>query len=666
MGGSHRALAIDTERAPRRACLKAPTRSALREKPNLLSAGPSKLRPGFDQSCAARASQNGLPDGFADEAGMSRTRAAVSNATTFLTTFDSTEMGSLLAGYLRHALDRERAVVIYKDNGYGRPIAAGFKATAERVGLRAEYRAFDPVADAAEVARQAAADPDRPAIVLAMVDGDAAAVLKALARQGLNPTVLGTSAIAAETFVEEQFAKEPEARNQPGFFTSGVYALAPLIVDSANAEGTRFAERYRARFGHVPRWEAAQGYDATRLAIAAGRAALARGASDVAARRKAVVEYLTAIDGPAQAISSLTGPLWFTPTRNRQQAARVGRFHDTGFEFGADPARSSEPPDEGRDRFRRRGESGHFARRQQVVYAGVFVNEVSRIDLAPSTFTADLYLWLRYKPDRSAGAIDPAEIDFPDLVRGNFDPRKPAEAEDLDDGSAYRLWGCGAGAGRVQERLRPAPLSGRSADIEIERRARACGRGSPRLRAGSTGTARPGARRDGGPQQVRQRGARGVPQPDPVGSGGDDHHPRHSCDGIRPRQPTPRRRAGGTRGQRHSGYYRGESAHPQHAREDAAPARPAHLDHVRIAALPSGASQGEGGGGDHCALSGAVLLAAINAQLGSVGYVIAVEVVFYTSFLPFVCCASCRCSPPSAFAPREKTRSRSGQKPGHA
>jgi ABC-type branched-subunit amino acid transport system substrate-binding protein len=34
--------------------------------------------------------------------------AAVSNSTTFLTTFDSTEMGSLLAGYLRHALGRER------------------------------------------------------------------------------------------------------------------------------------------------------------------------------------------------------------------------------------------------------------------------------------------------------------------------------------------------------------------------------------------------------------------------------------------------------------------------------------------------------------------------------------------------------------------------------
>ena len=49
------------------------------------------------------------------------------------------------------------------------------------------------------------------------------------------------------------------------------------------------------------------------------------------------------------------------------------------------------------------------------------------------------------------------------------------------------------------------------------------------------------------------------------------------------------------------------------------------------------------------ALSGAEPLAAINSQLGGVGYVIAVEYVFY-AFSRFACCASSRCSPPSACA----------------
>jgi branched-chain amino acid transport system substrate-binding protein len=39
-----------------------------------------------------------------------------------------------------------------------------------------------------------------------------------------------------------------------------------------------------------------------------------------------------------------------------------------------------------------------------------------------------------------AGAANPTEIDFPDLVRGGFDANRPAEESALDDGTTYRLW----------------------------------------------------------------------------------------------------------------------------------------------------------------------------------------------------------------------------------
>ena len=62
--------------------------------------------------------------------------------------------------------------------------------------------------------------------------------------------------------------------------------------------------------------------------------------------------------------------------------------------------------------------SGQFARRQEVVYSGVYLNEISRIDIAQSRFTADFYLWVRFARSSGTGAADPTEIDFPDLVRG--------------------------------------------------------------------------------------------------------------------------------------------------------------------------------------------------------------------------------------------------------
>jgi branched-chain amino acid transport system substrate-binding protein len=62
------------------------------------------------------------------------------------------------------------------------------------------------------------------------------------------------------------------------------------------------------------------------------------------------------------------------------------------------------------------------------------------VDIAQSTFTADLYLWMRFARNRGTAGADPTDVDFPDLVRGNFDGRQPVAQHDLDDGTTYRLW----------------------------------------------------------------------------------------------------------------------------------------------------------------------------------------------------------------------------------
>src|SRR5271165_2701266 len=347
--------------------------------------------------------------------------------TTFRLTFSTSDMGEALARYLRRVLGGTRAVVIYRDNGFGRPIAMGFRGVAEQIGIAAAYHAFTKPEDAVAFARQATADPEHPAIVLGMLDQDAAPVVAALARQGPKPLILGPTAIAHVAFADN-FTKEPEASRDRGFFTDGIYAVSGLIFDSANAEALTFAARYRARYGREPRFEAAQGYDAAHLAIAAGRAAIASsGASDMAARRAAVRGYLASLDSPAHAVTSLTGPLWFTPDRGRQQPIRVGRFHGTLFESAPlqlVPVSNPTSVEINAGALMDLG-GGRFERRQQVVYTGVFINEISRVDIAQSTFTADFYLWLRFARAAGAGAADPTDIDFPDLLRGGFDPKRP-------------------------------------------------------------------------------------------------------------------------------------------------------------------------------------------------------------------------------------------------
>ena len=59
------------------------------------------------------------------------------NANFYRAVFSTSDGGEAIANYLRHVLGGTQAVVIYKDDGYGKPFAAGFRRGAERLGLTA-------------------------------------------------------------------------------------------------------------------------------------------------------------------------------------------------------------------------------------------------------------------------------------------------------------------------------------------------------------------------------------------------------------------------------------------------------------------------------------------------------------------------------------------------
>jgi ABC-type branched-subunit amino acid transport system substrate-binding protein len=361
--------------------------------------------------------------------------------TFFRAVFSTSQGGEALANYLRYILGGTQAVVIYKDDGYGQPFAAGFRRGAERLGITTKYLPYKSLAEAEENARQAAADPAQPAVILGSISENVP-ILTVLRRSGAKGAILGSNGIAGD-FFSAAFADQPEERARPGFFTNGVYAATPLLFDSANAETVAFVQRFRNRFGKDPSYITVQGYEAMRIAIAAARAAVADpGTGSLKARREAARGYLKSLDGPAHAVAGLDGPLWFTPDRGRQQVPRIGRFHGVQLESAPGqlvPVRHPDASEIAGGTVVDIGDN-RFARRQQVVYTGLFLNEISRVDIAQSTFTADFYLWMRFARGADTGIAVPTDIDFPNLVRGSFDARRTAAQGDLDDGTTYRLW----------------------------------------------------------------------------------------------------------------------------------------------------------------------------------------------------------------------------------
>jgi ABC-type branched-subunit amino acid transport system substrate-binding protein len=364
------------------------------------------------------------------------------NATTFRVIFKNSEQGELLATYLARVLGLHRARVIAVDDGYGQTLRDGFDRAATALGITARYATFKTPEEAERVAREVAADPERPPVVLLMLDADAARVLTVLRRGGMTGPFLGGDALGDE-ILSERLKDETEEKRSRGWFTDNLYAVSPVNFDSANAETLQFLARFRARFGHEPAWQSATGYDGGRLAVAAVRAALASGAgTDTAAMRSGVLRYLGSLDSPAHAIEGLLGPIWFDREHGRPTPIRIGRF--SGGHFESAPIQIV-PVDMPAESDIASGAvftmtNGRSARLQRVVYTGVYINEIPRIDVTRSSFGADFYVWLRFAGDAGRDSPDPTDIVFPNLISGSFDHAKPAEQGEMPDGTQYRLW----------------------------------------------------------------------------------------------------------------------------------------------------------------------------------------------------------------------------------
>ena len=388
----------------------------------------------------------------------------VKGGTAFLMTASTSDMGAALAQYLRHVLNAKSAVVIHTGDGYGKPFADGFRTAAQTGGIEATYPQImarnkhdmrDERGEREEqeklgaIVRGILQAPEQPAVVLGMTQDAAAPILAMLRRKGYKGPILGTTSMARASF-PGKFKNEKEERAAPGFFTDGVYAASPVLLDSANAGTLAFARRFRARYKHEPSWEAVQAYDTLQLAAEAIRAVAEARTGDLMPGewRVELLSYFKSHGSALAAKSLSSGGLWLPEERRLRQPIRIGRYHGTMLKSaltqlvpipGADgnQAASRGLVDLG---------GGQYARRQRVVYSGLYLNEVLRVNIAQPSFTADFYYWMRYaKPDGTKAPdtekdADPEKIVFPDLVQGSPEEITLSSQSAQPDGTLYRLW----------------------------------------------------------------------------------------------------------------------------------------------------------------------------------------------------------------------------------
>jgi branched-chain amino acid transport system substrate-binding protein len=360
---------------------------------------------------------------------------------------ETSSQGHLLAAYAVKVLGKRQANVLYTDEEYGRSIRAAFEDEfADQGGnITAEW-AWNP--EASEKERLAfmqrvsddLANGDGEILILAMSPFSSAREAVALLRRaGVNPVMLGGTAMGNS--FPQLFSREPEEQREPGFFTNNLYIASPIIYDSAGERAVIFNNEFRKTYGEQADERAANHYEAAELLALGLRESVAGGTGHTLNdHRERLRTFLARQNVAAQAMPGLTGPIYFDSTQSLSQPVRIGRCVEGHFisapvqlEAIPNPALIDLDGELAASHVIRIRQTFYYL--QRVVYTGIDINQISRIDMSKGTFTADFYLWFRYAGDNSVRDIDLNSA----TEKAPYDPKAPLLEQQVN-GLHYALY----------------------------------------------------------------------------------------------------------------------------------------------------------------------------------------------------------------------------------
>jgi branched-chain amino acid transport system substrate-binding protein len=367
--------------------------------------------------------------------------------------YTNPDLAKTLSIYAQQVLQIKTASVIYdkaskNEEAQSQVIKSAFEANGN--GKIQKIWAIDSEpnnrkASVQQIVNEIAAEPEAGILFLTMSKEDLAEdFLVALKQKGLKNRILGEQALGRESFAK-RFEKYDEEKKTAGFFTDGMYVPLPILFDSAGADAQDFLAAYQKAYNKTPSYLGAKFYEGAIAAVDAIRKANPKlTTTSLESDREQVRDALAKLNNRKVGIRGLTGLLYFNSDRNSDQPVRLAQFQNQKlisasqqFTPIANPERLNLPKEIQSGSIVQSGEQYFW--RQRVVYAGMDINKLNRID--KTTFTADFYVWFRYN-----GNDEPTEIQFPDAVTNSvnptapvFDGKSPIKSQ-VVNGLNYRLY----------------------------------------------------------------------------------------------------------------------------------------------------------------------------------------------------------------------------------
>jgi len=332
-------------------------------------------------------------------------------------------MIGFLANYTRKVLNQERVTIIHEDLPYGSYLANVFEAAAGDLGLqvvkRWEFRSKDPSlkSSLAKIVANLKREKDSGAIFLATHVEEGSQLVKLIKDAQLDNQIITPDSFAGGKFLET-LASYPLERDRPGYYSDGIYVTTPLIFDIANEQAQLFKRAYEQRYGESPIWHAAYAYDSAKILVEALKHSGVEGSSDsLQADRQKVKNFLAGLTGINKALEGVTGINYFDKQGNSQKPVTMGVFQNQQIISASTQLHQvrnlKDIPNI--QQALAQGQilkvDNRYMYKTNVVYTGIKVNQLRKLDMNNQKFEADFYLWFRFQGD-----FKPEDISFLNAV----------------------------------------------------------------------------------------------------------------------------------------------------------------------------------------------------------------------------------------------------------
>ncbi len=343
----------------------------------------------------------------------------------FRTIFNDASQGSFLAYYALKNLNYDHITIIYEPDNYGAFLAQVFEENAYLNGAK-RVQSFKLNMNAPdefkyrELHAAITSDKEQAGLIfMATHSSEGIKLVKLLRDAGVKNPIMGPDAFYSTAFIHG-FDDEAKELNNPGYYTNGIFLSAPIVFDVANAEAQQLKRQYLEAYGELPDWASAYGYDTAKVlaaVIASSQGRFNHTASSLADRREAVQRALAELNSPQNAVQGVTGLNYFDQNGDAVKPIFIAVLHDKRVVSGLSQYKDVPNVDEVTNLEQQLASGSiieladRYMYKMSVVFTGVKLHHIRRIDTQQHTSELDFTLWFRYRGD-----FDPSALEFSNSI----------------------------------------------------------------------------------------------------------------------------------------------------------------------------------------------------------------------------------------------------------